>query len=87
MDVYTHTHTHTHTLFLPGDSGRFSVPFPSANCDQKLLEIARIHTTEDRVKSLFDFWCEKWKSLSPIWLLVTPMDYIVHGILQARILE
>ena len=57
MDVYTHTHTHT--LFLPGDSGRFSVPFPSANCDQKLLEIARIHTTEDWVKSLCDFWCEE----------------------------
>ena len=28
----------------------------------------------------------KWKSLSRIWLC-NPVDYIVHGILQARILE
>ena len=32
------------------------------------------------------FWSEKWKSLSPVWLC-DPMDYTVHGILQARILE
>ena len=59
MCVYTHTHTHTHTLFFPGDSGGFSVMFPSINCEQKLLEIARIHTTEDWVKCLCAFWCEK----------------------------
>ena len=29
----------------------------------------------------------KWKSLSPVRLFVTPLDYTVHGILQARILE
>ena len=29
----------------------------------------------------------KWKSLSRVWLFGIPMDYIVHGILQARILE
>ena len=29
---------------------------------------------------------EKWKSLSSV-LLCDPMDYLVHGILQARILE
>ena len=29
----------------------------------------------------------KWKSLSCVWLFVTPMDYTVYGILQARILE
>ena len=29
----------------------------------------------------------KWKLLSRVWLFVTPMDYTVHGILQARILE
>ena len=29
----------------------------------------------------------KWKSLSCVRLFVTPMDYTVHGILQARILE
>ena len=28
----------------------------------------------------------KWKSLSHVWLC-NPMDYTVHGILQARILE
>ena len=28
----------------------------------------------------------KWKSLSRVWLC-NPMDYTVHGILQARILE
>ena len=28
----------------------------------------------------------KWKSLSCVWLFATPMDYAVHGILQARIL-
>ena len=28
----------------------------------------------------------KWKSLSLVWLC-DPMDYTVHGILQARILE
>ena len=28
----------------------------------------------------------KWKSLSRVWLFVDPMDYAVHGILQARIL-
>ena len=31
--------------------------------------------------------CWKWKSLSHVWLFVTPMDYTVYGILQARILE
>ena len=31
---------------------------------------------------------EKWKLLSHVWLtLCNPMDYTVHGILQARILE
>ena len=30
---------------------------------------------------------KKWKSLSRVWLFVTPMDYTVCGILQARILE
>ena len=29
----------------------------------------------------------KWKSISHVWLFVTPMDYRVHGILQARIPE
>ena len=28
-----------------------------------------------------------WKSLSHVWLFVTPMDYTVYEILQARILE
>ena len=31
-------------------------------------------------------WVSQWKSLSHIRLFVTPMDYTVHGILQARIL-
>ena len=35
--------------------------------------------------SSVDFLCEAWKSLSHIWLFVTPWP--VHGILQARILE
>ena len=34
--------------------------------------------------SHFGNW--KWKLLSPVWLFVTPWT-IVHGILQARILE
>ena len=29
----------------------------------------------------------KWKSLSCVWFFATPMEYTVHGILQARILE
>ena len=29
----------------------------------------------------------KWKSLSHVRLFVTPINYTVHGILQARILE
>ena len=29
----------------------------------------------------------KWKSLSRVWLFATPWTSIVHGILQARILE
>ena len=29
----------------------------------------------------------KWKLLSHVWLFATPMDYTVHEILQARILE
>ena len=29
----------------------------------------------------------KWKSLSHVWLFADPTGYIVHGILQARILE
>ena len=29
----------------------------------------------------------KWKLLSHVWIFVTPMDYTVHGILQARILK
>ena len=29
----------------------------------------------------------KWKSLSRVLTLCNPMDYTVHGILQARILE
>ena len=34
---------------------------------------------------LIIFW--KWKSLSRVLFFATPMDYTVHGILQARILE
>ena len=30
---------------------------------------------------------KKQKSLRHIWIFVTPMDYTVHGILQARMLE
>ena len=34
------------------------------------------------------FWGEvKWKSLSQVWLFCDPMDYTVHGVLQARILK
>ena len=33
----------------------------------------------------FEKW--KWKLLSHVWLFVTPMDYTVLGILQAKILE
>ena len=29
----------------------------------------------------------KWKLLSHVWIFVIPMDYTVHGILQARILK
>ena len=29
----------------------------------------------------------KWKSLSSVRLFATPMDYMVHAIIQARILE
>ena len=36
-------------------------------------------------KPLSKHW--KWKSFSCVWLFVYPMDCIVHGILQARILE
>ena len=32
-------------------------------------------------------WKGKWKSLSHVWLFVTPWTIQVHGILQARILE
>ena len=32
-------------------------------------------------------WKWKWESLSPVRLFCNPMDYMVHGILQARILE
>ena len=35
----------------------------------------------------FHFIKWKWKSLSCVWLFVTPMDDTVHGILQTRILE
>ena len=36
----------------------------------------------------YEAWSEvKWKSLSCVHLFVTPMDFIVHGILQARIPE
>ena len=37
-------------------------------------------------KSVFPRESEKWKSLSHVWLFVTPWT-VVHGILQARILE
>ena len=33
------------------------------------------------------YYRQKWKSLSRVWLFVTPQTYIVCGILQARILE
>ena len=41
--------------------------------------------SEPTGKPLSKHW--KWKSLSCVWLFVHPMDYTVHGILQARILE
>ena len=37
-------------------------------------------------KSVFPRESEKWKSLSHVWLFVTPWT-VVHGLLQARILE
>ena len=30
---------------------------------------------------------QKWKLLSLVWLFATPLNYAIHGILQARILE
>ena len=39
------------------------------------------------VHSPTDEWKWKWKSLSCVQLFVTPMDYTVHGIFQARMLE
>ena len=41
------------------------------------------------MSSLFDIfhWKWKWKLLSLVWSFATPMDYTVHGILQARVLE
>ena len=41
-----------------------------------------VYQWRPRVRTL-----SKWKSLSRVWLFVTPMDYTVLGILQARILE
>ena len=35
-----------------------------------------------------EYWNKtKWKSLSHVQLFATPMDYTVHAIFQARILE
>ena len=52
-----------------------------------LLEfiLAQYHFYKNTNYSLF--FLKKWKSLSCVWLFVTPMDYTVHGILQVRILE
>ena len=38
------------------------------------------------LRNLHTFSIVKWKSLSHVWLC-DPMDYTIHGILQARILE
>ena len=43
-------------------------------------------TTGKKRKKIWDPHKVKWKSLSHVWLC-DPMDYTVHGILQARILE
>ena len=44
--------------------------------------IQQLYCLRDRT---WVFWW-KWKSLSRVQLFSTPMDYTVHGILQARIL-
>ena len=47
----------------------------------------RLPTQEGSVKGQYLVCCQwNWKSLSCVWLC-NPMDYTVHGILQARILE
>ena len=50
----------------------------------------RMNTDSSKANSSHEsfFWARwKWKSLSQVQLFVTPMDYTVHRILQARILE
>ena len=47
-----------------------------------ISEAARI----DNIARYMDIVKVKWKLLSHVWLC-NPMDYTVHGILQARILE
>ena len=39
------------------------------------------------MKSLLFLAKWKWSSLSRVWLFATPMNYTIHGILWARILE
>ena len=69
---------HTHTSFkIPVQPAR-GLGLASC-CPQAKLWLS--HWPQSRVGS---WW--KWKSLSCAWLC-DPMDYTVHGILQARILE
>ena len=49
---------------------------------------AEIPSLESTIPALICSWIPwKWKSLSCVWLFVTPMDHTDHVILQARILE
>ena len=60
--------------------------------------LTKVHIVKGMVLPVIMYRCEswiitkaekwKWKSLSCIWVFFCdPMDYTVHGILQARILE
>ena len=60
--------------------GQSSSQFPRRVMPKNVLAIRQLHSSPMLVK-----W--KWKSLSHVWLFATPLDYIVHEVLQARILE
>ena len=65
----------------------------SVYCITQIISFS--HHNPSRVEILLSLPCRrgnwsepwKWKSLSCVQLFVTPMDYIVHGILQARRLK
>ena len=89
----SHTHTHTHTdiymkrhIYMKNIYLRYKGVWYTTEMHIYSSDILYILTYIFKISFRFSY-IYMWKLLSYVWLFCNPMDYTVHGILQARILE